>query len=150
MYRILRWTGYASTVIGALLIIMAIIGVFRYHHHYFNGHMKACYQMKAPSGKLAIIKSDSTAKKQLFVTVTDSGKQDTASIRKIKLMYANGAPMMCNGCRMYHPRIGLHIGLAICFLLLAITLLMISNSCRSKQCCEHKEDKVGHHEEKKE
>jgi hypothetical protein len=149
MCRILRWTGYASTLIGAILIIMAIIGGFRCHHHYV--HVHACCNMQQSGGNMAVVKSDSAICKQHSMSInTPMGKQDSAKCFKKQVMCANAAPMSCNGCQMYNHRIGFHMGLAICFLLLAIALFMISNSCRCKKCCECKDGKCECKEEKKE
>ncbi len=153
MCRILRWIGYASTLIGAILIIMAIIGGFRYHHHYVHAHVPvACYNMQQPGGDMTVTKKDSASCKQHSMIVNATmGKQDSAKYCKKQAMYSTAAPMMiCNSCQMYHHRIGFHLGLAICFLLLAISLFMISNSCRCKKCCEYREGKCEGKEEKKE
>ena len=147
MCRILRWTGYASTLIGAILIVMAIIGGFRYHHHYVH----ACYNMQQSGGNMAVAKSDSSSCKHHSMSANaPMGKQDSAKCCKQQVMCGNAAPMICNGCQMYNHRIGFHMGLAICFLLLAMALFMISNSCRCKRCCECKDGKCECKEEKKE
>ncbi len=149
MCRILRWTGYVSTLVGAILIILTIIGAFRYHHHYVHAH--ACCNMQQADGNMAVAKSDSASCKQHSMGANaPMGKQDSAKCCKKQVMCANAAPMICNGCQMYHHRIGFHMGLAVCFLLLAIALLMISNSCRCKKCCECGEGKCECKEEKKE
>lgn len=147
MCRILRWTGYASTLIGAILIIITIIGGFSFHHHYVHAHAKVCCTMQQPTGDMAVVVSDSASVKHHSMTVTATmGKQDSSKCCKKQAMCCNAAPMMCHGCQMYHHRIGFHMGLAICFLLLAIALFTISNRCRCKKCTESREG----NEEKKE
>jgi hypothetical protein len=151
MCRILRWTGYASALIGALLIVMAIIGGFRFHHHYAHAHMQVCCNMQHHDGGMSLAKSDSASSKQHSMSVNSPmGKQDSVKCCKSHVMCCNASPMNRNSHQMYHYRIGFHIGLAICFLLLAITLFMISNSCRCKRCREDIEAKGEHIEEKKE
>jgi hypothetical protein len=146
MCRILRWVGYASTAIGAILIIMAIVGGLRFHHHYCNAHMQTCMNMEHPGGDKAVAKMDSASCKQHSMM----GKQDSTKCCKKQAMCSMAAPMMCNSCQMHHARIGFHLGLAICFLLLAIALFMICNNCCCKKCCGDKECKCETKDEKKE
>jgi len=151
MCRILRWIGYASTIIGAILIIMAVIGGFNYHHHYVHAHAQTCCNMQHPGGNMAVAKSDSASCKQHSMSANaPMGKQDSVKCCKKQAMCSGAAPMICNCCQMYHHRIGFHMGLAICFLLLAIALFMISKNCCCKKCCEDKEGKCESKEEKKE
>ncbi len=141
MCKILRWIGYASTVIGAILIIMAIIGGFKYHCHYNHSHMQTC-SMEQPGGKMAVAKSDSVScNKHSMSADKPMVKQDTVKCYKKQAMCSAAAPMMGNCCQMYHFRIGFHMGLAICFLLLAIALFMICNNCCCKKHSECKEEK---------
>jgi len=158
MCKILRWTGYASTLIGAIFIIMSIIGGFRYHHHYIQAHAQTFCNMQHAGGNMAVVVSDSVRCKQHSVTVTGTrgkqdsvkyaitvtgtmGKQDSGRCCKKQPVYLTTAPMICHGCRMYHHRIGFHMGLAMCFLLLAIALFMISNSCCRNKNRENNEEK---------
>ena len=158
MCKILRWTGYVSTLIGAIFIIMSIIGGFRYHHHYIQAHAQTFCNMQHAGGNMAVVVSDSVRCKQHSVTVTGTrgkqdsvkyaitvtgtmGKQDSGRCCKKQPVYLTTAPMICHGCRMYHHRIGFHMGLAMCFLLLAIALFMISNSCCRNKNRENNEEK---------
>lgn len=145
MCRILRWVGYVSTAIGAILIIMAIIGGFRYHHHYMNAHAQVCCNMQHHDGDMAATKTDSGSCKQHEMMGKDTTKSCKQAMtgkeccKKHEMMCSPmAAPMMCNSCQMLHHRIAFHMGLAICFLLLAITLFMICNHCHCKKCCEEK------------
>jgi hypothetical protein len=172
MCRFLKWVGYVSTAIGAILIIMAIIGGFRYHHHFMHGHMQGCSIMQHPGGDMAA-KGDSASCKHAMMGKDTTkcskhsmmgkdttkcckhsmmGKQDsTKSCKKQAMMCSASAPMMMgNCCQMYQHRIGFHMGLAICFLLLAIALFMICKHCHCKHCCDDKECKCETKEEKKE
>ncbi len=171
MCRIIRWIGYASTVIGAVLIILAIIGGFKFHHHYVHEHVMMCTSMQHHEGTMSEVKGEpGSCKKQAMMTKKDSAsckqssmeaKKDSVGSKqnsmvakpccekccKMQAMCCSAsAPAVCSFCRMHHALISFHIGLAMCFLLLAIALFMISNSCRCKKCrddrkCECKEDK---------
>jgi hypothetical protein len=101
---------------------------------------------------LAPAKGDSASAKMHSIDAKASmlmAKQDSAKCCKSQMLYAAASPMFCNSCQMFHHHIVFHLGLAICFLLLAITLLMISNQCRCKKCCECKDGKCECKEEKK-
>jgi carbon starvation protein CstA len=152
MCRIIRWIGYASTVIGAILIIMAIVGGFRYHHHFMHSHMpEVCCNMQHSRGNMEMSKTDSASCKQHSISANmPMGKQDSVKSCKKQMMCYTSTPMACITCQMYHHRIGFHMGLAISFLLLAIALFMISSHCRCKHCCECKDGKCECKEEKKE
>ena len=136
MCRILRWIGYACTLVGTVLIVMAIIGGCKYHHHFVHEHAMACSNMQHPGGGMAVSKTDSGSMKNCMMV-----KQDSAKCCNKQATCCAAAPMICQSCQMHHARISFHIGLAICFLLLAIVLITISNSCRCKKCCESKEGK---------
>ena len=145
MSRILRWTGYALTLFGAILIIMAIVGGFRYNHHYCHSHVQTCCNMQ-PGGNKAVTKNDSASCKQHSM---DMSKQDSTKCCKKQVMPCPaGAPMTCNSCQISLQHVGFHLGLAISFLLLAIALFIISNNCCCKKCCE--DGKCNCNEEKKE
>ncbi len=152
MCRIIRWIGYASTVIGAILIIIAIVGGFNYHHHFMQSHMPVvCCNMQHSGGNMTMSKTDSASCKQHSMSSNmPMGKQDSVKSCKKQMMCCASVPMVCMTCQMYHHRIGFHMGLAICFLLLAIALFMISNHCCCKHCCECKDGKCECKEEKKE
>ncbi len=145
MCRILRWIGYASTLVGAVLIVMAIIGGCKFHHHFVHEHGMAYSNMQHPGCGMAVAKTDSGSMKHSMMV-----KQDSAKCCKNQAMCCAAAPAICQSCQMHHARISFNIGLAICFLLLAIVLIMISNSCRCKKCCESKEGKSEFKKEKKE
>jgi len=134
MCRILRWVGYVSTAIGAILIIMAIISGFRYHHHFINAHAQVCCNLHHAGDNMASAKTDSGSCKQHEMI----GKDTTKYCKKAMMGTPMAAPMMCNSCQMCNHQIGFYIGLAICFLLLAIALFMICNHCHCKKCCEEK------------
>jgi hypothetical protein len=136
MSKILRWTGYASTFIGALLIIMAIIGGFRYHHQSIHPNSQAgCNMQHCCCGMMAVKGDSSNYKMHAMIAVAPMGKQDSTKCCKKQTMCCMAktaaAPMKSNSYQMQHHRIGFHMGLAICFLLLAIALFMISNSLKS-------------------
>ncbi len=149
MCRILRWTGYASALIGAILIIMAIIGGFRFHHHYVHAQVQDCCMMHH-GGSMAVAKVDSTTTHQHSMMANSAiGKEDSVNCCKNQPKCYMAAHMSHNSHQMYKHRIGFHVGLAICFLFLAITLFMISNSCRCKRCREDREGKGEQIEDKK-
>jgi hypothetical protein len=157
MCRILRWVGYVSTAIGAILIIMAIIGGFRFHHHFMHEHMQTTCTMQHHDNEMTGAKADSGKCKQHEMMGKDTTKcckkamMGKGCCKKQAMMCSPmAAPMMCQGCQMFHHRIAFHMGLAICFLLLAIALFMICKHCHCKHCCECKDGKCECKEEKKE
>lgn len=147
MCKIFRWTGYVLTLLGAILIIMAVIGIFRCHHQFHNTQVQTCCTMQKQGGDKAVSKDDSASFKQHSMGA-EAPMMTTCGNKHV--MCSSGAPMMCMGGQMYLHRIAFHMGLAICFLLLAIVLLLISYNCKCKKCCDHTDGRCECKEEKKE
>jgi hypothetical protein len=136
MGKILRWIGYALTTVGAILIILSVIGGFC-HQKCAYSHTKKekyCVQHKASCDK-DVAKTDSACYKhqEHAVAKADSTIKKPCCTRH--------DAMKEKSCTMEH-RQGNPLELAIALFLLSISLFMISKNCCCKDShCDCKEEK---------
>jgi hypothetical protein len=136
MSKILRWTGYATTTVGAILIILYVIGGLCYHKSSYPHPQKekCCVQHKVSCDK-DVAKTDSACYKhqEHAVAMADSAMQKPCCTRH--------EAMSEKSCTMEH-RQGNPLELAIALFLLSISLFMISKHCCCKDShCDCKEEK---------
>lgn len=159
MGKIFRWIGYASTLVGAILIIWACIGGC--HHKCAsvnNEKASVCCKhqpnaiaktdsMQHSSCANAAVKKDSVNCKQQSSCTAASAKAESGCC-KSHTCCSNACAMNANCCHKCNH--GNLFSAANSFLLLAIALFIISKHCCCKKCCNENEGKCEPKEGKKE
>lgn len=145
--KILRWIGYASTFVGAVLIIWAVVGGIHNCCHSHKADKSTCSAMQHPNCTPGMAKMDTVNGKEHPKCCAASSKMDSAKCMKQSncSMKCSKDEMCCSGHRPFnggyrHHHVNL-FNAAISFLVLAIALLMISNNCCcNSKCCDSKEE----------
>ena len=144
MCKILRWIGYAATAVGAILIIISVIGGFCHHGcTHAQPHIEKCSMHHSGCDK-DVVKTDSISGSNKPCCSSAVAKTDSCCAKK-ETSCSPANSMNEKGCSMEHEH-GSILELAISLLLLAMALFMISKKC----CCKCKDGKCDCKEEKKE
>jgi hypothetical protein len=155
MNKFLRWVGYASTLVGAILLIWACFGAACHSNCSTSHNSKAaCVCKHQPAMASSTMKDSASCKKQQGCN-SKTAKNDSAMCKshhkccgaqKDNAACGNQSQVCMNGgnnsmCwqKPHQPNL---LSFSFGFFLLAISLFMISKNCCcccNDKCCESKE-----------